>query len=1117
MKKHLTYSGLVLLFFSLWFPTASAQSVLSSGSWYKVAIIEEGIYKVDAGVLKKLGINRKDIDPRNLAIYGNAYNGMLSQSNSAERPQDLIENARQGVGFEDGVFDKEDYFLFYGKPAYGLSFDADTKDFAYQNNIYSDSAFYFITIKDEPALNLESSSTGNSTGQWQESYLRLQVHELEETNVLETGRDWFGERVSALYSDVNINFDSEGLIAGPLKLYVSVASQATVGSQFSFSIGGQSFGETRLTAVSGETYDTWVDVKADTLQLDNYSGANFNMLVKFSLDEGTARGYVDYVNLVSRHALNLNHRLLSVYVEETGGLKIEGPGASAQAWDVSSPTRPKQKVINATQQSMTFGVQEGQHIIAFDNRHIQSPISKERIRNQNLRAMPSADVLYITHPSFLYPTQRLAEHRLQHDGLKTEVVTIDQIYNEFSSGRQDVVAIRDFIRHHYVSTGQLKYVTLVGDCSYDYKKYTRNHKNFVPVYEARNSVHRLYSYSSEDFYGFMEEDEGEWIENSQGDHTLDIGVGRIPVASYEEAMDYVNKVIRYETSSFSFGPWKNKVVYFADDGDFNIHQRDADRLSAIVDTASQEFNVRKVFLDQFEQEGEIGFQTSPRASQALIDALEKGSFLVNYTGHGNEFVLADEDVLTEEMIDQLTNRNQLPFFVTATCQFGKYDDPALVSGGEKMLLSPQGGAIALLTSTRAVVASSNYTINRSFYEAFTKKESGQYRRLGDIMMETKNNSLVGPKNRNYALLGDASMRLAFPSSQVRLTSINDKSIDQLDTLSALGVYTISGQIENDGILESSFKGTVKISIYDEPASYQTLGDESVASEYEQRDILLFQGEASVENGLFSTEVILSRDMELTYGKGKINFYALNDSSNWDAAGSFTEVIVGGLASVDSDNSPPLATIYFDDVDYQEGDRLGRNPLLLVRLKDESGINVSKLNNQGITASLDGSDPFDLNDFYFGSVDDYQEGWVMFPFSSLDKGEHELVLTAYDNHGNEVVQSARFVVSDHKSLEISEFINYPNPMQDITTFSFSHDRAGEDLDISLSITNLQGQLILHEQFEVYNASNPVDDIHWNGKDLSGNKVKKGIYIYKLIIQSRIDGASTSISRKLVISD
>ena len=338
----------------------------------------------------------------------------------------------------------------------------------------------------------------------------------------------------------------------------------------------------------------------------------------------------------------------------------------------------------------------------------------------------------------------------------------------FQSGAQDVTAIRDFIKLQYEKYSQLQYVLFFGDCSFDYKDRSLRSTNFVPVYESRNSLHPLWSYSSDDYFGFMDAEEGDWMETQAGDHTMEIGIGRIPIQTEEDGEAVVNKIIRYQTNWLGYGKWRNKITFIADDGDNNIHQQDANMMATYVDTTRKELNVNKLFLDAYKQDQ----NKSPQASGAFLDAISRGNLIVNFTGHGNEGQLTHEDIFNELMISDLNNNILMPLFITATCQFGNYDNPNQVSGGEQMVLLPYGGAVALITATRPVFSNTNYQLNEAFYFSAMQKENGEYKRLGDIMRETKNNSLAGAGNRNYALLGDPMLRIAFPRQEVVLTAIN---------------------------------------------------------------------------------------------------------------------------------------------------------------------------------------------------------------------------------------------------------------------------------------------------------------------------------------------------------
>ncbi|MGL1887212.1 MAG: type IX secretion system sortase PorU [Reichenbachiella sp.] len=1104
---------------------ASSQSVLSSGDWYKVAVLSEGVYKIDAAFVDKLGIDRQAIKASHLAVYGNGYNGMLPQLNSTSRPDDLLENAIYASGLGDDSFDDGDYILFYGKSSDQLNFDPTSGSFYSDKNIYTDSSFYFVTIKDEPAKSMETMVAGNVGDSKTSTYKSLQEYQIDEYNILKSGREWFGDRFSNSSTKASITFSTTGMVAGAaLKAFVRVVSEATVASSYEVSVDGTRMGEITMSPVSGNEYTTLADIQLDTLSLEAFSptGDVMTVEVDFNISSGNARGYLDFVDVQTTRHLDVEIGVITFVQEEMqSSFSIASMAANDHIWNISDPTntRVQQFVLDGSNGEF-FSEFSYQSFVAFEEESVIQPIIIGQVINQNLHDLAAADVIYITIGSFESEVQKGANFRLAKDGLLTQVVLVSEIFNEFSSGRQDLVAIRDFIRYQYIKHDRLKYVTLVGDGSYDYKDRAIFDRNLVPLYQARNSVHKIFSYSSEDFYGFMDEDEGEWVENEAGDHTMEIGVGRIPAKTVEEVAQYVNKMIHYESSSLSYRNWRNSIVFIADDGDDNSHQKHAEIFSGMIESSAKEFNVNKIYLDAYEQTGIKPNQDAPKATAAFVEAIAKGSLIVNYTGHGREDKLADENLFNDEIIADLSNRLLLPFFITATCQFGKYDDPGLVSGGEQMILHPNGGAVAMLTSTRPVYASSNFLLNEAFYTALLEKENGGIKRLGDLMRETKNNSLEGPKNRNYALLGDASMSLVFPSERIEITAINSLALEEQDTLKALGKYNLKGVVNYGEAVDESFNGSVFVTVFDKPSQFQTLGDEIGCSPevYNQNDVYLFQGEASVIEGVFEIDLIIPKNIDYSIGLGKISLYAVNESKTQEANGYYDDLYVGGSASItDKDNTPPEIEIFMNNTGFVNGGKVGPDAMLLVKLSDQHGINISKASfGNDLIMYLDEEEALLMNQYYTASLDTYQEGWILYPMDNLTPGQHQLSIVAYDTYNNRSESTIDFVVTDGNGILLTNVMNYPNPMSDHTTFSFSHDRLGEQLDIVLSVVNLQGQEIIRNSYRFLDTPTTLN-IKWDGKDANGNNLKKGIYLYKIVVKSSLDGAESAKQRKLLIAD
>ncbi|MEO9966039.1 MAG: type IX secretion system sortase PorU [Reichenbachiella sp.] len=1099
----------------------ASNSILSSGKWYKLAVLESGVYKIDHAMLSEMGINIDNIDPRKIAVYGNSFNGMLPQSNLEDRPDDLSENAILISGQSDGSFDRNDYLLFYGKSSDHLSFDMADNQFHFERNVYSDTAYYFLTIKKMSGKRIATTKIPTGNLPLTRTYSSFESHELEENSIIGSGRFWYGERFSSTNRNNQVSFSGQGIKDDTeIVIYTSVLSGSTASSSFDLDIDGFELGTIQMVPISDGTYVTKANTQIDTIRInstDLNNSAELEINYRFN-NSGTGSGYLDYVHVQSEKNLNLGNG--SLFWSRRSGeqaYSVSGENETTLVWDISKPLDIVELQADLVGNNLAFAAPEdAERFLVFNQGQEQVPYYVGQVDGQNLHGLSPADGIIITYSDFLTSAESLAAFRSKHDGLQVEVVTVDQIYNEFSSGAQDVTAIRDFIKFQYDKYGQLKYVLLFGDCSFDFKDRSIASTNFVPVYESRNSLHKLWSYSSDDYFGFLESEEGDWFESQGGDHTMEIGVGRIPIQTNQEGEDVVNKIIRYQTNKLAFGKWRNKITFVADDGDNNIHQQDANKMATYVDTTRSELNVNKLFLDAFEQNQ----NESTKASEAFIDAFSQGNLIVNFTGHGNEGQLTHEDIFNEFMIPKLNNNIIMPLFITATCQFGNYDDPNRISGGEQVVLLPYGGAVALITATRPVFSNTNYKLNEAFYFSAMQKSEGLYKRLGDMMRETKNNSLVGIGNRNYALLGDPMMRISFPEQTVKLTAINGKSLDQLDTLKAFGTYAISGEIQSNEEVLSNFDGSVAMTVFDKPSAFRTLGDESSSEVYQQRDVLLFQGQATVSKGTFNIDFIVPKNINYSFGEGKINFYAVNDTTGSDAHGSYSEVIVGGSEKINSnDTSPPEIDIFLNDTTFQSGQIVGPSPLLLVKLEDESGINISNAGfGNELTLIIDDEEAISLNEYYSASMDTYQEGWVSYPLDDIGVGRHSMTIEASDIFNNVSRQSADFIVTQENGIKLTEIENYPNPIlpnMSQTTIAFTHDRLGEDLRVLLTITDMQGHEILTNTYRFDNVSEERLEINWNLDNSGAGRVRKGIYIYRLKVQSRVDESSGEAFRRIVV--
>ncbi len=1107
------------LFFSS-LVSAAQPSVLATGSWYKIGIVQSGVYKLTADDLRKMGIDVTAIDPRNIRLYGNG-GGMLPQPNAAARPADLSENSIFVEGETDGRLDAADYVLFYGQGPHVIRYDSATRQFAHQMHTYSDTAYYFLTVGTVSGKRIGNQPLVSGAVQEIRTFDDYIFHEKEQFNVLQSGREWWGEKFDAA-TEQTISLDVPGLIATqPARLTVSVMAQSTGTSQFAVKAAGQNLGSLSMTPISTGTYDLKGTVQTKSFTFTPTAAASLPVTLTFERSNGV--GYLNWLGLQVQRELKLygdqtTFRTLSSMTSGPLRYVIGNATENARVWDISEilfPLNYQFRIWNSELIVESAG-QKWQEFVVFNPKAaLLKPASVRAIANQDIHSLRPPDLLMVAPSVFASEAQRLAQFRQTHDQLQVAIVTPEQIYNEFASGKQDITAIRDFVRHLYRKGPDLRYVLLFGDASYDFKNRLPGNTNFIPVYESRQSLHPIFSYSSDDYFGFMDDAEGEWTETNAGDHTQEISIGRLPVKSVTEAKAVVDKLIRYAQSPETFGDWRQAVTFVADDGDGNTHQLDADRLASNLESGNKAYTSRKIFLDAYPQVSYANGQQSPATISSIDQAIDRGSLIVNYTGHGSEIGWAQEQILTIGQINQWQNANRMPLFVTATCEFGRYDDPERVSGAELAFLKANGGAIGLLTTTRPVFSSSNYVVNTAFYNSVFQPVNGQMPRLGDVMKYTKNNSLSGSINRNFALLGDPSMQLAYPAQQAVLTRLNSKPYATgQDTLKAMSEVTLEGEIRTrTGTLLSSFNGTLQTTVFDKPNRTSTLGTESFRMSFNQQNSILFKGKTSVRNGRFQVRLVLPKDINYQIGEGKISFYAQAQDRTTDAAGAASVLIGGSISAPVVDNKPPVIQLFMNDTTFVSGGQTGPDPLFIGRLADENGINISSAGiGHELLVTLDDSVSVVLNELFVASTDTYQQGEVRYSFQNLTPGKHRLTLQAWDTRNQAAEATLEFTVTE-APFRIWRLYNYPNPVTKNTHFTFEHNRPGENLEVEIQIYNANGQMISTLQKTILFAPAIIDNIDWELTSPGLNKLAAGIYFYRVQVRSIAD--STTLAQKMII--
>ncbi|MCU0381389.1 MAG: type IX secretion system sortase PorU [Chitinophagaceae bacterium] len=1117
--------------------TYADRSVLASGNWYKIAIRAPGVYKIDASFLSGLGIPIP-LSSNTIRLYGNGGK-MLPEKNSVARPDDLLENAIWVQDGGDGQFSGQDYFLFYAGGPDGWERDSLNNTYRHRKNLYGGESFYFLTVGGDGLRipqQLAPGAATSETDRFEEQYF----YELDSLNFLSSGKEWYGEEFGTGPGQLparSFNIPVSGLVPGTPVTVVTDVIARSVGnaSRFDVRLNNTLLYQHSLPPLQGTLYEpiaTASQQSATTSLTENRLQLNLS----FSPGSVNGQGWLNWFEIFCTRELDMSGSPQLIF----RGNPVSGPGqvngyllknaAGLQAiWDVTDPIHPRQMIPEPSGSVTRFrdDAPARRTYIAFSGSGFLLPRLVGRVSNQDLHRPQVVGMIILTTASLMGEAQRLAEHHRQAENLVSLVADVEQVYQEFSSGSPDPAALRDFVKMFYDRAGpdsarRPRYLLLFGDASFDYRNRIARNTNLVPAWQNAISLDPLNSYTSDDFFGYL--DDGDDINALIPVSYLDVGIGRLPAATPEQARVMVDKVTRYRSAA-SMGPWRNQFSLVADDEDQNIHLNDAELHAETVGLLSPSLNLQKTYLDAYQQESGTGGSRYPRVNESINSRIYNGTLIWNYSGHGSSQRLAQEAILDLDMVRSWKNENKLPLFITATCDFAPYDNPLVESIGEQILMSQPSGAIALMTTTRLVFAFSNRVMNNNYLRfALQAGPDGKYPSLGDAVRTAKNFTYQSSgdvtNNRKFTLLGDPALTLGFPVDRIRTTSINGTPVGSFtDTLKALNRYTISGEVTDpNGAPLTDFNGFVYPSVYDKSQQLQTLGNDpgSLVTGFTVRQNLLYNGKVKVQNGRFSYTFIVPRDINYQTGKGRLSYYG--DNGIREASGFTDELFVGGLGNeVADDGAGPTIRAWLNDEKFVNGGLSNETPVLIISLADSSGINtVGTGIGHNLTAVLDGNagQTYVLNDFYEAEQDSYQRGKVRFQLPVLEEGTHSIRIRAWDvfNNSNEYVLECRVVKQEE--LEIKHVLNYPNPFTTRTQFWFEHNRPSENLQVTIQVMTVGGKLVRTIAQTINTGGNRSCEVEWDGRDDYGARLGRGVYIYRLRVRTS-DGKSREKLEKLLI--
>ena len=1089
----------------------SLTSVLKSGHWVKIAVSADGVYKIPYPQLSEWGFS----NPNNVRVFGNDF-GMLPFINSAERPDDIEENK---------VMYGDDALYFYAKSKDIWNYNDVEGMFLPKTHLFDNRAYYFLSDVSTDFNNRIAKQAAAPTPQsvvTQGDFYA--IHENNDVNLQMSGRNWYGENFYyATQQDFKIELPSPA-IAADAKAKVSVIARSAVDNSFDVSFNDGAAKTLVTKSVSG--LSIYADTKTQIIDFKSVNSNSQNVSITFNKSTPSAEGYLDYIIINARGKLDYSGKQLIFRDIQSHNLysavefQVSGVNNSCIIWDVTNSTAPVEVGFTLENTTAKFAASTdplGEYVV-FSKSDAYTPEFVENVANQNLHAKQSTQMIIITPSEFKTWADRIAA--VHSSEMSVSVTTINQIYNEFSCGAKDVSAIRDYLRHvyKYAKGDSLRYVLLFGDGTVDNLTVSNGNTNYIPTYQSPQSLDEdnIISFISDDYFALLDDDEGEY------NGLPDIAVGRIPVKSATEAETAANKIELYSRNFFN--GWEKNIAFIADDENLNIHASQADQIAVFTETNYPDYDIAKIYIDAYPRQQTVGGNLYPQAREDILKQFNLGAKIINFTGHGGINYLTDERILTNNDIDNLKNIDNLPVFITSSCDVGRFDhytrvsDAGMDSPAERALHNPKGGAIAMIAAARHAYAEPNFNLNKNIFNYILRsKNSNRIMRLGDVVMLAKRQT-DDINMRCFMLLGDPALILHTPEYFVKILKINGiDASTYTDTIKALSVCKLECAVtQSDGSIVNGFNGTAHTVFYDKQSSRKTLNNSgSGVFEFMDYDKKIFDGYSTVKNGVFKAEFVVPKDIDYKVDKSKISLFAR--SGDKSASGVNKNILTGSAdKNAPQDNQGPDVNLFLNSQDFVDGGNVGESPLLIAMLSDTSGINItSEGNGHDISLTIDGGQPISLNSFYKSDTDNFRRGTVKYQIEGLSDGLHTIKLKAYDSYNNLSQVEISFNVVKADGFKITRLLNYPNPFTDHTDFYFQQNAPSDVFEYEITVFSISGKQVKTLTGTLSYSGNLSQPIPWDGLDDFGSKIARGTYIYRLRIRDTQGRKATAYEKLLYL--
>lgn len=1095
--------------------TYADTSVLNDGKWIKVKVEKSGMHLITTSDLKNWGFN----DPSKVRVYG--YGGAVLSDVLDSYTDDLPITA--SICTDRGIF-----FYAQGPETWGTS---TSNYLRHTLNPYSSYGYYFLSDKacEEKKIPKIGSAHANNPAN---TFMECLYHEKELSSPGETGRMLLGEDFK-YNNNQTFNFELPDIVEDS-KVWMEcsfITKTYSAPSTLSFTVNGEPLTQTSADRIASSANSSYTHgTQGLTRKTFNIEGNKLTLGINFSSTGTIHLANLNYIviNYTRKNKLingHLNFRAT------TSQIKLEGATTNTYVWDVTDVTNIRQLKTASTDGGVVWTneyVGKRQYAAWDENATLPSPTFVSNINNQNIHGRQTPDMVIITLSDWKNQAERLAElHRNSSDSLDVFVVDCEDVYNEFSSGAQDINGLRKMLKMFWdrgeASGNKLKYALLMGRSTYDNRHSSSamqalGHKTLVS-WQSVSSLDDNTSFTTDDILAFLKDNSG----NTMKSDYYCIAVGRIPARSVNDAKLAVDKIYEYVNESPK-SEWKNQVLLIADDQDNGIHmeQTESGYNKAITTQSGQQLFYNKLYTDAYT----LISNSYPDARKQMLRKLEEGVMWWSYVGHANPTSWSHEGLMTYNDINNMYLKHY-PVLYAATCDFMRWDGNT-ISGCEILYFTNGGGIIAAISAGRPVYIADNGILTNAMYEyAFTRDIEGKYMTIGEIYRQAKNglklnNSPVSNDNKlRYALMGDPALRLLTPSPSIKIESINSKDFnpDEQPTLMALQDVVLNGSIyDENGNKMTNFNGIISATLYDAEKSTTTNGNgkDGKAITFESQGDRLFACRDSVKNGEFRLKISMPSEIANNFRPAALNMYAYSNDGK-EALGCNRDLYVFGYDdTAQKDTIPPvIESIFLNHETFKNKGKVNESPMLLALISDNKAINLSTAGiGHQMTLTLDEQKTFtDVSQYYTPASDGSSSGEIAYPIENLPNGHHSLKLRIWDTSGNSASETIEFFVEEGLKPIIYDVYCDANPASIETKFYITHNRPEAQATVKLTVYNLLGQPVWTTTETGRNDMFRSFPITWDLTNMAGQRVKRGIYLYKAEISTdgeQFDTASKKIA-------